>query len=388
MEKWMDRARSHPIGILLVATIAALAASPAVAQSQKQTDACANKDNAFTPDVRIGACSALIESGGNSVAKYYARRCWAYNDKGDHDHAMQDCNEAIRLDPKSARAFDDRGIAYQGKGDLDRAIADYTEAIRLDPKDADTYDNRGNAYKAKGDLDRAVADYTEAIRLDPKDAVAYNNRGNTSKAKGDLDRAIADYDQAIRLDPKDAEVYNNRGTAYQAKGDLDRAIADYDQAIRLDPKYAFAYFGRGRTNLYAGALPKALADLTQANALDPKEAYVALWLEIVNKRSQLPSRLPQQIAQIDMTKWPAPVIRLFLGQMTPEGALAAVGDVNPNTKKGQVCEENFYSGELAVQQGAKDEATRLFRLAVANCPKTFIEFDAANAELRARGITP
>jgi Flp pilus assembly protein TadD len=30
-------------------------------------------------------------------------------------------------------AFNDRGVAYDHKGDHDRAITDYTEAIRLDP---------------------------------------------------------------------------------------------------------------------------------------------------------------------------------------------------------------------------------------------------------------
>ena len=34
--------------------------------------------------------------------------------------------------------------------DLDRAIGDYNEAIRLDPKDASAYSNRGSAWGGKG----------------------------------------------------------------------------------------------------------------------------------------------------------------------------------------------------------------------------------------------
>jgi hypothetical protein len=41
-----------------------------------------------------------------------------------------------------------------------------------------------------------------------------------------------------------------------------------------------------------------------------------------------------------------------------------------------------YRGELALQQGAKAEAARLFRLAAADCPKSFIEYGAAIAELK------
>ena len=82
------------------------------------------------------------------------------------------------------------------------------------------------------------------------------------------------------------------------------------------------------------------------------------------------------------------MIRLYLGQLTPEAVLAAPDDSDATTKKGQVCEANFYGGELALQHGAKDDAARLFRLAVMGCPKSFIEYDDANAELKALGATP
>jgi len=49
---------------------------------------------------------------------------------------------------------------------------------------------------------------------------------------------------------------------------------------------------------------------------------------------------------------------------------------------------NFFSGELALLEGAKDDATRLFRLAAADCPKIFAQWAAAKAELKALGMTP
>ena len=47
---------------------------------------------------------------------------------------------------------------------------------------------------------------------------------------------------------------------------------------------------------------------------------------------------------------------------------------------------NFFSGELALQRGDKNEAMRLFNLSVAECPKAFIEYEGA--ELKALGQTP
>jgi lipoprotein NlpI len=119
-----------------------------------------------------------------------------------------------------------------------------------------------------------------------------------------------------------------------------------------------------------------------------RSANGVLWLEIVNKRSNLASRLPQAIAQLDMTEWPAPVIRLFLGQLTPEAVLAAADNPDAKAKAGQVRQANFYSGELALSKGAKDGATRLFRLAADLCPKGSDEWRASRAELKALGLTP
>jgi lipoprotein NlpI len=128
--------------------------------------------------------------------------------------------------------------------------------------------------------------------------------------------------------------------------------------------------------------------LGQSRALNPKYAYAALWLHIVDTRSNRPSQLADAAKQIDMTKWPAPVIRLFLGQTTPEALLATADDADASTKQRKICEVNFYSAELALQRRVKDEATRLFRLAATGCPKSFTERAAADAELRALGANP
>jgi lipoprotein NlpI len=88
-----------------------------------------------------------------------------------------------------------------------------------------------------------------------------------------------------------------------------------------------------------------------------------------------------------MNNWPAPIIRLYLGQLNMEAALAAADDPGASVKKGHLCEVNFFNGELALQRGDKNEAMRLC-LSVAECPKAFIEYEGDTAELKALGQTP
>ena len=56
------------------------------------------------------------------------------------------------------------GSSYGNKGNFDRAIADFSEAIRLDPKDARAYHDRGVAYGKKGEMAKAEEDFAQAKR--------------------------------------------------------------------------------------------------------------------------------------------------------------------------------------------------------------------------------
>jgi lipoprotein NlpI len=198
------------------------------------------------------------------------------------------------------------------------------------------------------------------------------------------DGARSGYVQLVRLDAKDPDARQKHSPKDQAKSDLSQIIVYYNAAIKHDPKDDDAYFHRGVANYYGGAFPQALADLSRASKLDPEYAFYALWIDIVDKRTGgEASLLPQAIAHIDMSKWPAPVIRMFLGQATPADVLAAADNPDATTKKGQLCEANFYIGELALQQGDKTEAARLFRLAATGCTHEFVEGPSARAELAA-----
>ena len=69
--------------------------------------------------------------------------------------------QADRLDPDGAEAYNDQGVAHVENGDLDKAIAEYSEAIRLNPDYAGAYYNRGNAYR---EWPLALAVYWHCLR--------------------------------------------------------------------------------------------------------------------------------------------------------------------------------------------------------------------------------
>ena len=403
----------------------AVSVRPGMAQSQQQADRCADTSQTVPPDEQIDACTAAIESGrwsGAGLAWAYNNRSLAYILRGDSDRAIADADEAIRLDPNDAAAFNNRGNGYREKGEYDRAMADYTETIRIDPTYALAFKNRGSTYQHQGDLDRAIADYSEAVQLKPTFAMAFADRASAYQEKGDFDRAIADFSTLIRLSPRDSKAFYSRGVAYQLRGDIDHALADYDQTIVLDPANFFAfhnragiyrskgdldraladyntairlhpneatfYYNRGATRVYAGLLPEALTDFKRAAELNPRSAYVALWIDILARRSNLPSELAARAAQLDMSRWPAPIVRLYLGHATQDDVLAAAAEGHGKIKTEQFCEAYFFGGELALSRGAKDEAAHLFRAAVEDCAKSAVLRMDAISELKTLGVAP
>jgi tetratricopeptide (TPR) repeat protein len=102
------------VGALAGALLLSIAAStrPGIAQSQQPADRCAENDQAVSRDQQIEACTAAIESGrwrGAGLAWAYNNRSFAYILRGDYDRGIADADEAIRLDPHDAAAFNNRG---------------------------------------------------------------------------------------------------------------------------------------------------------------------------------------------------------------------------------------------------------------------------------------
>jgi lipoprotein NlpI/predicted aspartyl protease len=213
----------------------------------------------------------------------------------------------------------------------------------------------------------------------------YNNRGNAWGIKGQYDKAIADFDEAIRLNPQDAPTYGNRGHAWSRKGDYDRAIADYGEAIRLNPLRADYHLVRGYTQFWLGRFAASLPDLTESLRLNPNQSYAIIWRYLAQSRSGKPelatSEFLAKLGTLDRAKWPVPIIDFLLGKSDPDALLRAAEHPDAETRRGQVCEAEFYVGEWYLLNLRLKEAGDLLSRAQKSCPKTFVEYDGAVAEL-------
>ena len=141
-------------------------------------------------------------------------------------------------DASDAREFVARGNHYFVTGEFDKAIRDFDEAVKLDPTSAKAYYGRGCARARRDEDSKAVADFTQAIKLDPKDTSSYVDRSIVQLMRGEWEKALADCDEAVKLDPKHANALANRamiraGCPDKAVRDAKKALADATQACQL-----------------------------------------------------------------------------------------------------------------------------------------------------------
>jgi tetratricopeptide (TPR) repeat protein len=179
------------------------------------------------------------------VVNPYINRAWAYAETGAFEKAIEDCNEALKLAPKNAMAFNNRGLVYEKKGDKRRAGKDYFKACELGfevgcrnylavKKPSQNEESRvdlllrrsGEKYQEK-DWDAVVRLTSLAIKEEPGSYRAYTIRAESFIQAARFEEALVDSSEAIRINPSFGLAYNNRGYALELMGKREEALVDY-----------------------------------------------------------------------------------------------------------------------------------------------------------------
>jgi len=110
------------------------------------------------------------------------------------------------------------GSAYLQAGNFQKAIPHFEEAIRIYPGYAKAYDALGNSYLRLGEIDKAIVAYERAVSLESGKASFHNNLGTGYFEKGRWEEAIREYEKALELRPDYDKPYYNLGNLYRRLG--------------------------------------------------------------------------------------------------------------------------------------------------------------------------
>jgi len=120
---------------------------------------------------------------------------------GQPEPARIDATLALDLAPADTELLIMRATAQSGLEHYQAAVEDLNEALRLDGGRTDARVARAVLWRKLGHLDRAQADVTQALVQDPDDADALLERGILRQRMGDRAGARADWERARGADP-------------------------------------------------------------------------------------------------------------------------------------------------------------------------------------------
>jgi lipoprotein NlpI len=253
-----------------------------------------------------------------------------------------------------AAAYDDfaRGISANLQGDSALAVTSFSAAI------------------AAGDLSQALL------------PAAYRGRAFANLRQGQCKSALSDLDEFIRLKPDDLQGAELRGDARACAGDLQGAEADLSQVIAAGSNRE-VYWSRGRVRWRMKQFAGAADDFARLVELHPESGYFLLWLELSRARGGTldPKLGEHDLRELDSSEWPVPLIKLFVGEATPEDAAAAAAHGDSDMIASQQCEANFYVAEWWLVHNDAASAKPLLDTASQKCPKNFVEYGEARFEL-------
>jgi tetratricopeptide (TPR) repeat protein len=181
----------------------------------------------------------------------------------EYDKALEDCSEALGLNPQSAQAFRTRGHIREKKREYGKAIADFNKAVELNPKDAIVVHSRGCSRAWQANWEGALADMDEVVRLNSKYHFAYSTRGLIRAAcpdarYRDAKKALDDSKRACELSKwKNPDALGSYAAACAENEDFAEAVK-WQKKVLDDFKEYVEEYGpemRKRLKLYEAKRP-------------------------------------------------------------------------------------------------------------------------------------
>jgi Flp pilus assembly protein TadD len=155
-------------------------------------------------------------------------------------------DHALAAGGNSTVAQTNLGVALEKAGRFAEAASHLEEAVRLEPRNARAHVNLGDVLFALGRYAEAARAFEEALVLDPGDArtrqslaMTHYNHANREWRAGRLDGAAAEYREGLRWRPDDAGFHRALGMVLAQAGRRDEAISALRRSLELDPSNVY-----------------------------------------------------------------------------------------------------------------------------------------------------
>ncbi len=159
--------------------------------------------------------------------------------------------------------------AYQA-GDLEAAFAKAQEAIKLGPDKAIAYNLGATIALKKKDWDQTIAFGEKSLALEPDNTPLVGMLMEASRAKGDKVKAAEYEKKYVAANPDQPEVLYNRAVELYNKNDFKGAEPLLQKVVGGKPDFAKAHYLLGMSYVNLNKIPEMKKHLAEYLRLDPK----------------------------------------------------------------------------------------------------------------------
>lgn len=158
------------------------------------------------------------------------------------------------------------GGGYYAQGQLAVALEEFNEAIRLDPSYAPAHSGLGLVHAALRQDDKAEASFQQALKLEPDNPESHNNYGTFLCSRNRIDESIKEFQTAVNnpLYATPESAYLNAGICALKKNDTGHAEDYLMQALQLRPGLRHAAYLLADINFARAAHAESRKYLQQA----------------------------------------------------------------------------------------------------------------------------
>ena len=149
----------------------------------------------------------LVNTGlaAESPGEDLLTRAKAADAGGNVDAAIALATKAIEAKPSDARGYLGRAQFYEHSRELPKALRDYNQALKLDPKLAQAWQLRGLVHFKLAHIDESIADFDRFIELMPDQAPYHWQRGISYYYAGRFEAGRKQFELHQTVNPNDVE---------------------------------------------------------------------------------------------------------------------------------------------------------------------------------------
>ena len=157
------------------------------------------------------------------------------------EEAIASFQDAIKLNPFLAGAYQYLGDIFLEKEDFNEAINYYQRAIELKPDLWAFHHKLGKVFQKIGELDSAISSFQLCIEINPNFPWSYKKLGDILFEQGKLDEAEKSYQKVIEIKSDTWEVRRKLVEIQLQTGKLDAAIVECQSVIEVNPTLPWFY---------------------------------------------------------------------------------------------------------------------------------------------------